>query len=350
LNQKIARPVVGSAEDLVSHLGAVQAQDYNNALWAIGLRTAGATEAAIEQAVAERKIVRTWPMRGTLHFVAADDVRWILELLTPRVLSAAMGRAEHLGLDERTLDRCRAACIEALGGGRQLTREALLARIAAAGIPVDAHRGYHMLWRLAQQGVICFGPREGKLPTFVLLDEWLPRTKRLDRSAALAELARRYFTSHGPATVQDFVWWSGLKVSEAKEGIDGTGLTREAIDGVTYWSPAERAQPVREVAAAHLLPAFDEYLLGYRDRSAVLDPRHAGRVVPGSNGIFLPILVVHGRVVGTWKRVVKSERVIVHASPFDRLPKAVNRAIAGAAEVYASFVGKRLEVKWTETL
>ncbi|MGI8819764.1 MAG: winged helix DNA-binding domain-containing protein [Chthoniobacterales bacterium] len=345
INQKIAGAAPSSAAAVVAHLGAIQAQDYTSSLWAIGLR-AGVNEAAVEQAIAARQIVRTWPMRGTLHFVAAEDVHWMLELLTPRILSAALNRAEQLGLDAATLARCGKVCRETLASGGQLTRPELLAAFESAGIPTDAQRGYHMIWRLAQERLICFGQRAGKQPTFVLLDEWVPPPKQFDRAAALRELARRYFKSHGPASVQDFVWWSGLRVSEARIAIESAELSREEIDGATCWRSSEAGGAISQTPAAHLLAAFDQYLLGYRDRAAVLDPRHALKIVPGSNGIFLPIIVWNGRVVGTWKRVLKKRATLVLAFPFAPLSKAGERAVTLTAEPYARFLGMPVELQF----
>ena len=346
LAQRIAAPSEGSVTDLVSHLGAMQAQDYRSALWAIGLRIGGSTEATVEQAIADRQIVRTWPMRGTLHFVAAADAHWMLELLTPRVIAAAAKRAEQHGLDEPTFRRCRRICIDALTGGTALTRGDLFAKLEAAGVSTESQRGYHIVWRLAQERLICFGPHAGKQPTFVLLDEWVGSAPSRPRADALRELAERYFTSHGPATLQDFVRWAGLKITDARAGIQDAELSHATIDSVTYWMSTRAVQQRKEPSrAAYLLPAFDEYLLGYGDRSAVLDDLHAGKIVPGNNGIFLPTVVVNGRVVGTWKRQPRGKAVVISVQPFAKLPKSSEPAIKAAAERYSAFVGKSVEVR-----
>ena len=347
MHQRISNSAAASPVEVVSHMGAMQAQDYRNALWAVGLRTPSATEAVVEGAVAAGAIVRTWPMRGTLHFVAAADVHWMLELLTPRVIAAAAKRAEVHRLDVATLSRCRELCVELLCGGQRLTRAALFAELNARGIATEAQRGYHILWRLAQERLICFGPHEGKQPTFVLLDEWVPPTKRARPRDPLAELARRYFSSHGPATLQDFVWWCGLKVVDARAAIAAAGLTQESIDGVPHWTSAHGAAPAGDIAAAaHLLPAFDEYLLGYRDRSAALDALHAGKVVPGNNGVFQPTVVVNGRIVGTWKRAVKARAVIVTIEQFAPLSRSARSAITTAADSYGRFMSAPVELRF----
>lgn len=195
---------------MVAFFGAVHAQDYRGALWGVGQRVAGATEADVERALAERSIVRTWPMRGTLHFVAPDDVRWMLRLLAPRAIARAAGRHRQLGLDAATFAQSRDRLTAVLAGGNQLTRDAIYAELDRSGISTAGQRGIHILAQLAMEGVICFGARRSKQQTFALLDEWVPSSRMLEGDEALAELAARYFASHGPATLADFAWWSGL--------------------------------------------------------------------------------------------------------------------------------------------
>lgn len=346
-NQQIVLAADRHPGELVARLGSLQAQDYLGALWAIGLRLPEATETDIEKAIADRKIVRTWPMRGTLHFVAAADVRWMLELLTPRIIAGAARRRQQLELDDAVFTRCEKLFIKALQGGRPLTRDEMYEVLSRAGIPMNGQRGYHILWRLAQEGLICFGPRTGKQPTFVLLDEWVPSAKGMKRENALAELARRYFTSHGPATVQDFVWWSGLTAADAKAGLELTAsqLAAETVDRKVYWMTKARPALRQAEVTVHLLPGFDQYLLGYKDRGAVLDAQHALKIVPGSNGMFMPTIVNEGHVVGIWKRTLKKNRVVVTASPFTKLNKTEIHGFTAAAERYGRFLGLAVETK-----
>jgi hypothetical protein len=340
-NQRIADPPPGTASDVVGWLGAVQAQDYLGALWAVGLRMREATEAGIERALAERTIVRTWPMRGTLHFVAAADVRWMLELMTPRVLARNRLRLQRdHAIDDTVVGRSRDLFVEALQGGRQLTRDAMYQVLESGQISAKGQRGLHILWWLAQEGLLCFGAREGKQQTFALLDEWIPRAKRREKDEALAELAKRYFTSHGPATLQDFAWWSGLTAADAKAGLDlaAPHLARETVGSETVWLPVSAAVAEEKSPAVHLLPPYDEYTVAYRDRSAVLDPAHAKGMATG-NGIFFPILVIDGRVVGTWKRMLKRREVVVTPSPFAPLSRSQTRALTLTARRYGAFLG-----------
>jgi len=345
VNQQIARGVHRSPSEVVAWLGAMQAQDYSGALWAVGLRSAGATEADVERAIAERTIVRTWPMRGTLHFVAAADVRWMLGLLTPRIIAGSASRSRELELDDAIFSRSRKLFIRALQDGRSLTRDTMCALLEAAKISTAEQRGYHILWRLAQEGVLCFGAREGKQHTFALLEEWAPKARTWDREEALAELARRYFTSHGPATLQDFIWWSGLKLSDGRAGLAmaEAHLSREAMNGVDYWMPHAPPLEGDNMPPVHLLPGFDQYMLGYTDRSAALDPLHSQKIVPGNNGVFMPTIVVRGRIAGTWKRTLKKKGIAFETSPFAPLNKTEMRAVAAAAKRYGDFMGLPVE-------
>ena len=345
-NQHIASSECKKPSEVVAGLGAIQAQDYLGSLWSIGLRLPDATEETIQQAIADRTIVRTWPMRGTLHFVAATDVRWMLELLAPRVIACSARRHELFGLDASLIARIKKLFVEALEGGRQLTRDEMYRLLEQADIPVTGQRGLHILWRLAHEAVICFGAHRGKQATFALLDEWLPKTEALRRDQALAELARRYFTGHGPATQQDFVWWSGLRIADAKAGIEmvSTQLRCETMDGKIYWMPQDMTASPKNSRPVYLLPGFDEYMLGYTDRSASLDPLHTKEILPGNNGVFSATIVIGGRIIGTWKRVFQKQEVVITPRPFIPLDKLQRRALAAAAERYSHFVGKRVAI------
>lgn len=344
-NQQVAHSRFTHPAELVHWMGAIQAQDYLGALWAVGVRLQHATEAAIEQALSERAIVRTWPMRGTIHFVAAQDVRWMLELLTPRVVQRSQARLRQLELDAATISASASIISNALEGGKQRTRNDLYAILEEHGIAARGSRGLHILGQLAHQQLICFGARAGKQPTFTLLEEWAPQAQSLPHEEALATLAKRYFTSHGPATLQDFVWWSGLTVADAKAAIEAvaTHFHRVKLDAQEYFF-VESAM-VDTTSQAFILPPFDEFLIAYRDRSASLDPRYSNNVVPGSNGIFFPIVVIDGRVAGTWKREFKKDTVEMTFSPFTSWSDADTAAIQTVAERYATFVGKTARLK-----
>ena len=338
----IAGPKAADSAAIVHHLGAMQAQAYGQALWAIGLRTQGGTAASIEQAISDRKIVRTWPMRGTIHFVPAEDAKWMLRLSAARMLARTRRRHEQLELNNGITQRCEKIFYSALQGGMTLRRSEMMTLLEHAGISTTGQRGYHLLWYAAQTGLICMGPMQNNEQTFVLLDDWVPGAQELSRGDALAELANRYYTAHGPATVHDFAWWAGLTVTDAKAGLEAAkpGLVSEPLNGKEYWrpttSPGDETRDQRDV---YLLPGFDEYLLGYQDRSAVLAAEDADKVVPGRNGVFLPTIVAGGKVVGTWKRELRRGAIEITIRPFVQ-PVDWDVQVFEAADVYGAFQGR----------
>lgn len=331
--QRLVGPACSSSTAAVELLTAVQAQDLRGALTSVALRTRSPDLAGVDAALAAGEVVRSWPQRGTLHLVAGPELPWLLELLGPRVRTTTARRRADLGLDDATVERARGLAVEALTGGRALHRAALLEHWDRSGVATGGQRGYHLLLHLGVTGTLCFGPRAGREQLLVLVAEWVRAPRVLDRDAALAELALRYFRGHGPATVQDLVRWTGLRVADARAG---TALARPQLaalemDGVEHLLDPQtpdllaRCRPqAREVL---LLPGFDEFVLGYGDRSAVLDPAHAERIVPGGNGVFSPTVVASGRVVGTWRRT--GDRV--EGTPFDAGPAGLADAVSRRA-------------------
>jgi hypothetical protein len=343
-NQYIDGSRLADPASVVRALGAVQAQDYYASLWAVGLRLRRAREADIERAIVERSIVRTWPMRGTLHFVAAEDIRWMLGLLAPRTLQRNAARlSREFAIDRPLIKRASKIVKGLLSGGQAMTRTSLYERLDAAAITTGKQRGMHILWWLAHEGLICCGSRVGKQHTFVLLDEWIPPSLPLTREKALATLAQRYFAHHGPASVADFVWWSGLTVADANIAIEGSKsqLVCESLDKITLWSVAQ--QRTRRSESCHLLPVYDEYTVGYADRSASLDPAHAKHVAVG-HGIFRAPIVIKGRIVGSWARELKKERVEVRVTPLMRFDREQLQLITQAAKRYGTFLGLEAKV------
>lgn len=340
LNQRVVGERCATPDAAVRWMGAMQAQDYRQSLWAVGLRTRSATAADIERAIADGTIIATWPMRGTIHFVAPEDARWMLRLCASRVIARDGRRLGQLGLDERVLARGAELFHDALSGGRRLPRSAMMALLEDAGVATQNQRGYHILWRLAQTGLVCLGPMQGAERTFGLLDDWAPCARELSSEESLAELAGRYFASHGPATVHDLARWAGITIAEAKAGLAAAkpGLVAIDVDGNEHWmAEAISSQVADDQPDVHLLPGFDEYLIGYKDRSAVLDAEHAPRIVPGANGVFRPMVVAAGRVVGTWTRTVKKGAVDISFDCFTRHEASHAQSMA-AAKRYSDFL------------
>jgi hypothetical protein len=344
-NQQLSSPHFTRASDVVKWLGAVQAQDYYGAKWGLGQRMLSASDEDIERAFAEGKILRTHIMRPTWHFVSPADIRWMLKLTAPRVNACNSHYYRRLELDERVFRQSNKALAAALRGGKHLTRDALRNVLQHGGISTSGLRLVYILARAELDGVICSGARQGKQFSYALLDERAPRTKDLSRDESLAELARRYFASHGPATVQDFVWWSGLTVADAKAGVEMTKrrLMQEVVDGQTYWLTASSPVARGSSQAAYLLPTYDEYLIAYKDRSVALDSIH-GKQAIRRNPVFSSSIVIAGRVVGSWKRSFKENSVVVTIIPFSSLGKSERQSVDEAAQRYGSFLNMRVVV------
>ncbi len=346
--QGIAAPLSTTPEAVVTRLGAVQAQDYTGALWAIALRLAGATRSTVEKAITEKSIVRTWALRGALHFVPAADARWMIELVAPRVLKEAAGLQRQLELDSGSFSRSRNIVRKALQQHKVMTRRDLFAALDKGGMGTGGQRGTLILQQLSMECTLCYGPHADKQPTFTLFDDWITTSRTLEREDALRTIAERYFTGHGPATVRDFVWWTGLSMADAKLALQHAKESLESYldDGTEYWMARGLTVPEDVQAAAHLLAGFDEYLLGYSNRSAALPPKFAGRVVTGADDVFFSTLLLDGQVRGTWRRETGPKGVVIEASPFGRFSPAEKQSFIAAAERYAHFLGSPVTINW----
>jgi winged helix DNA-binding protein len=341
-SRRLARPA-----DVVRSLGAVQAQDYQQSLWAIGARMRRGTAAAVERAIEDRAVVRTWLMRGTIHFAAPEDVRPLLALCAPRLATAEARRRKQLGLTAADLERGRQALRDALAGDRRLSRPECMQVLAAARVDTTGQRGYHILSGLARDGVLCLGPMQGRQPTFVLLDDWVPRADEPEptREATLAALASRFVAGRGPVTDQDLARWAGLPLGDARTALragEHPAQVTRSLDGTEYWVAAgqERARVPRSGRArAYILAGFDEFVLGYGNRDAQLPPEHSHRVVPGANGIFKPLVVAGGQVVGTWAKSVRAGELTVTLHPFTANAPGLARAVADEVARYRDFLG-----------
>ena len=346
--QHLTRAPFATVTALVHAQGAVQAQDFGAAKWALGLRCRGATDAAMDVALAEGTILRTHVLRPTWHFVLPADIRWMLRLTAPRIAATMAPYDRQLGLDAAVIRRSNAALARALAGGVQLTRASISTILARSRLPVDTISLAHLLMRAELDEVVCSGPRTAKQFTYALFDERVPPSPELGRDESLAELTRRYFTARGPATPRDFAWWSGLTVADARRGIEAVGEALEAsvIDGIAYWAPSAKPA-VRQPSSpsAHLLPNYDEYFIGYRDRGAILERAHAARAM-GSVALTAHVIEVDGQVVGGWRRTAKKGLVTVELHPVVRLSAAERDAVAIAAERYGAFLELPVAIDW----
>lgn len=338
INQQISDTSFITARDIVAHLGAVQAQDYAMAKWAVGARLPGATDETIEQAIDAAEIIRTHILRPTWHFVAAADLRWMLALTAPHILRRMSTYFQQLGLTDDIRRKSNKIVAKALEG-RQLTREEVMSELGKAGIPTDAMRSMHLMFSAELEGIACNGSRRGKQQTYALIDERIPATQPLHKEEALAKLALRYFGSHGPATLKDYIWWSGLPAADARAGLEmaKSALICEKINGKEYWFSAPQTQAA-PAGLVHFLPAFDEFMVAYADRGASLDPSF-GKDAITANGIFKPVIVVNGRVTGLWKRTVKKDRVAIEPLFFNPVEVLSEDVAAAAVQQFGAFLG-----------
>lgn len=337
---RLVGEALGSPEEVVRWFGAVQSQDFGPAKWALAQRMDGATDRAIDAAFDRGAILRTHALRPTWHFVAPDDIRWIQELTGPRVHQLNAYYYRQLELVPAILTRSRKVLVDALQGGAYQTRAELRERLAAEGIETPGFRMAYILMHAELDSVLCSGPRRGKQHTYALLDERVPAAPGLDRDDALAELARRYFTSHGPATVKDFRWWSSLTVSDIAKGLDGTDLEHQTVDGATYWfAPQDRPTPPAHKPTVHLLQGYDEYAVAFSESKHLIDVSGAVRgSTSGERSVFAGLVVLDGQLVGHWKRQVTSTEVRIGTELYRPMNAEHRAALGRAADRLGAFL------------
>ena len=347
-SQHIGTNLCDSPEEVVRSLGAIQSQDYNHSLWALGLRTKNAKLADVEQALIDGKIIRTWLMRGTVHIILAEDITWMRNLFSERILARLTPKAwEYHTMTPELMDRAKAMVINALSGKKILTRKEMIQRLSDIGIPDDKQQSYFIFGYLSQSGIICPGPPQGKDQTFALLDDWTTNQRILTREESLAVLAERFFSSHGPASVKDFANWSGLKVSDAKFGLAAVQNKLKSLvcNDATYWMSPK----AKEGNGLFLLPGYDEFLIGYKDRSLSFET-YGHTPISTYNGMFYATIIEDGQVLGVWKRVIKPKAIDVILHPIVKFNKKQMTQIESQIAAYAEFLGKPVTLKIKDKL
>jgi len=345
-SQLIAGQHDHSLATMLQHMVALQAQDYYGCKWSVGLRLPGSCDADVEQAIARKEVIRTWSFRGTWHLMHPHDVRWILSLIGSRVLARAASNFRREGLGEKEIKNSRKLIAKALSGG-QMTRAGLLQYIQDKGGNTTGLCGGFMLLDAALSGLICGGPRHDKEFTFVLLDDWLPGERVVANNNMLDELSLRYFMSHGPATVADLAYWSGISISEARQSVS---RIKHKLDSCTdgnaafYFAPG--LMDARPLKSVHLLPGFDECLMGYRDRSQALPHHHKGKITPANNGMFNPTVLIDGAVQGMWKRTLAGDGVQIDITAFEDWGPALRKKIIKAGQAYAAFLALQPQISF----
>jgi hypothetical protein len=345
--QRLHQSTFATPAEVVQYLGAVQAQEYPAAKWALGLRLPGTLDRDIDAALDDGSILRTHILRPTWHFVTPRDIRWMLRLTAPRIHALSAYYYRQAELDDALFARTDALLAKALEGGKQLTRAELVALLEPAGIANLEQRFMYIAMHAELEGVICSGGRRGKQMTCALLAERAPDAIALSREESLAELARRYFTGHGPAALPDYVWWSGLTVADARAGLEMVKgeLLSETIGAETYWFAEASTLPAPASPDVLLLPAYDEYIVGYTDRSAIFETPHVGKLDSRGNVLFNYTILIDGQVVGTWKRTIKPKAVLLEITPFRPFSAAEHASLAAAARRYGDFLGLPAQIK-----
>jgi Winged helix DNA-binding domain len=338
--QFLARPSRGTTLDVVRTLGAIQAQDYSGAKWALGQRVAGATDAAIETLFTEGAVLRTHVLRPTWHFVAPQDVRWLLALTAPRVAAAMASYNRKLELTPDVFRLSHDTLARALEGGKHLTRAELGNSLARAGIVASAQRLGHLMMQAELDAVICSGPRRGKQFTYALLHERVAPAPTRDRDESLLDLTLRYFATRGPATTADMSWWSGLGMSDVRRGIEMAGkeLRRVDLDGRPHWVVARRRKPAARTSA-HLLPNYDEYFIGLKDRSSIGRRARGSRLVTGGDALIVHVAFIDGQLVGGWRRLVERSAVVVELDLVTRITRGERERLEAQGRRLATFLG-----------
>ena len=347
-NQRLSGTTFKTPVEVVSYLGAVQSQDYAGAKWALAQRMETASDAALEEAFTDGSLLRTHVLRPTWHFLAPKDIRWILKLSAPRVHAVNAFMYRQTGIDRASIKKSYTVMEKSLRGNKHLTRSELGSALAKAGIMAEGVRLGYFMMSAELDGVICSGPRRGKQFTYALLEERVPPVKSLTRDEALAELTGRYFRTRGPATLQDFTWWSGLTMADAKRGIEmvKAKFRQATMNGQTYWLAESMPGTFAKSPTVYLLPNYDEYFIGLKDRSAIGDVMAKTNISKEDPSVFAHLIILDGQIVGGWKRTLVKKKVVVELTPFTKLKKPEQQAVAEASVRYGRFLDLPVELLW----
>jgi uncharacterized protein YehS (DUF1456 family) len=347
VNQQLGKTRFKIVKDIVAWFGAMQAQEFKWVKWALGVRLPDHTEENVEAAFAKGKILRTHLLRPTWHFVSPDDICWMLELSAPQINASLRSRQKQLEINDSLVKKCNKIIEGILKDKNHLTREEIAAGFVKKGIRMDSSRAAHIMLRAELDGLVCSGKPVNNKQTYALLEERVPEKKILKREEALAELAERYYTSRGPASLQDFTWWSGLSVTDAKRGLEigKSKLISESIEGITYW--LKDTPPAKNLFkdSLYLLPAYDEFIISYKDRSASIPFENLKKSI-SNNGIFRPVVVFNGKVIGIWSAIKEKEDVNVKINSFRTTNQKIKSLIEEASERFGNYLNKNAKVRY----
>jgi hypothetical protein len=345
ISQKIALSDIKSAGELVRWMGAIQAQDYTMSKWAVASRLKYPEAINIQTAMDKGEIIRIHVLRPTWHLISSDDIYWMLSLSAPKIKSSQKSRHRELELTDALIKRAESILEKNLSGGKNLTREEIENEFNKNNIRTDENRLSHILVRAELNGIVCSGPVKGNKLTYSMLHERVPQKNELLRDEALAKLATVYFKSRCPATLEDFIWWSNLSLTDARNALEfiKAGLISETTGAAKYWFPDSFASNAITGSQVHLLAAYDEFLISYRDRSCSLAGINNKKTI-SDNGIFYPIVVINGQVAGLWKRTIKKDKVLVSLNFFKSQQKKIIKLISNKVESFGKFLNKTAEL------
>ncbi|MDR0754946.1 MAG: winged helix DNA-binding domain-containing protein [Prevotellaceae bacterium] len=338
VSQQLVNPTFDEAKDLVSWMGAIQAQDYNMCKWAIGVRLKSCKISAVETALNKGDILRTHIMRPTWHLVAAEDIRWMLDLCGEKIKTARSASDKYLEISEKLYLQTNDKIAKMLEGNNHLTRLEIADNLNRFGIKTDALRMSHFMYRAEAEGIVCSGTDKGRQQSYALIDERVEPAKKINKDEALAKLATRYFKSHSPASLQDFNWWSGLSVADCKYAISliDKDLIKEKKSKTVLFVHQSSGTKSDFSEYACFLPPFDEYLISYKNRASVIDPQYQLHAFT-KNGIFRPIIMYNGKIVGTWNKTLNKNKMEIKTQLFDENLKTDSDLLKKAENKYLSF-------------
>ena len=344
-NQHLTGAGLKAPEDVVRWLGAVQSQDYAGAKWSVGQRVEHATDAGVDEAFANGKILRTHVLRPTWHFVTPADIRWMLQLTAPRVHALNAFYYRKLELDQAVLTRAHMLFTQALQGDKQLARLELASVLRDAGIVADKLRLAYIMMHAELEGLICSGAVRGKQHTYALLEERVPPAKPLPHDEALAELARRFFASHGPATLKEYIRWSGLSAADAQASLTliKQQLEHVVVDDQTHWLSATMPPAPDEPMVAYLLPEYDECVLTYK---SITMPDLPWTISPDAwKDIWYRPVIIDYKRAGTWRRTPTKSAIVVETNLFATLDPVQTQLLEEAVARYGVFMATPASIK-----
>jgi hypothetical protein len=346
VSQKLLNENKSSPQEIVGHLGAMQAQDYAMAKWAIGSRC-DATEKMIEEAINSAQIIRTHILRPTWHFVSATDIYWMLDLSAPQVKKFTASAGKKYGYDAKKLDQANSKIEKLLAGNNHLTREEIMLELDVKKTSSADFLSAAIMMNAELDGLVCNGKMKGKQITYALLEERVAKpNSKFTKEEGLAKLALKYFESHGPATLLDFSWWSGFAPTTCKNILNAIELRLNSVEinGQQYWFGKETSAENSFRESVHFLPAFDEILISYKTREASILAEHQSKAFT-NNGIFKPVILENSKVIGIWKRTFSKDHAKIETQFFTETESHKKAILFEGIKAFEKYLGTKIVIE-----